>query len=189
VPTAITVGPPVLTINHNTTFMVTDQRGEIDTESEQGIFAGDTRFVSFYQIYVNQARWELLTSATTGYHTARLCLTNPAILTEDGEIPAGHVGLTVTRSVSDGVHEDLDVTNYSLGSVRFNLEVALRSDFADIFEVRSRAFTRRGRTASTWDPRRAELTTRYDHLDFHRRLVYGSAPLLWCGVAGAADRG
>src|ERR1044071_6859893 len=108
--------------------MATDQRGEIDTESEQGIFAGDTRFVSFYQLYLNQARWELLTSATTDYHTARLCLATPAIVTEDGEIAAGHVGLTVTRSVSDGVHEDLDVTNYSLGLVKFNLEVALRSD-------------------------------------------------------------
>ena len=73
-PTAITVGPPVLTINQNTTFMVTDLRGEIDSESEQGIFAGDTRFVSFYQLYLNQARWELLTSATTSYHSARLWL-------------------------------------------------------------------------------------------------------------------
>jgi glycogen debranching enzyme len=170
--TAITVGPPVLTINQNTTFMVTDLRGEIDSESEQGIFAGDTRFVSFYQLYLNQARWELLTSATTSYHTARLCLTNPAMTTEEGDIRAGQVGLTVTRSISDGVHEDLDVTNYSLGPVKFNLEVAVRSDFADIFEVRSHTFTRRGRTGSTWDPRRAELTTRYDHLDFHRRLVY-----------------
>src|SRR4028118_1831419 len=98
--------------------MVTDQRGEIDSESEQGVFAGDTRFVSFYQLYLNQARWNLLTSATTGYHTARLCLTNPTIMTEDGQIQAGQVGLTVTRSVCDGVHEDLDVTNYSLGPVK-----------------------------------------------------------------------
>ena len=49
---------------------------------------------------------------------------------ELGLILAGQVGLTVTRSISDGVHEDLDVTNYSVGPVRFNLEVALRSDFA-----------------------------------------------------------
>ena len=44
----IKVGPPVITINQGSTFMVTDQRGEIDTDSEQGVFAGDTRLVSFY---------------------------------------------------------------------------------------------------------------------------------------------
>ena len=30
-----------------------DQRCEIDPDSEQGLFAEDTRFVSFYQIYLN----------------------------------------------------------------------------------------------------------------------------------------
>ena len=39
-PVQITVGPPVITINQGSTFMVTDQRGEIDSESEQGVFAG-----------------------------------------------------------------------------------------------------------------------------------------------------
>jgi N-terminal domain of (some) glycogen debranching enzymes len=55
VTTEVRVGPPVLTINQGSTFMVTDERGEIDGESEQGIFSADTRFVSFYQLYINQA--------------------------------------------------------------------------------------------------------------------------------------
>ncbi len=59
-PVEIKVGQPVITINQGSTFMVTDQRGEIDPESEQGVFAGDTRFVSFYQLYINGARWQLL---------------------------------------------------------------------------------------------------------------------------------
>ncbi len=50
-PVQITVGPPVITINQGSTFMVTDQRGEIDPESEQGVFVGDTPFVSVYQLY------------------------------------------------------------------------------------------------------------------------------------------
>ena len=40
-PVEIKVGSPVLTINQGSTFMVTDQRGEIDPESEQGVFTGD----------------------------------------------------------------------------------------------------------------------------------------------------
>jgi glycogen debranching enzyme len=171
-PTEVRVGPPVLTINQGSTFMVTDERGEIDSESEHGIFADDTRFVSFYQLYINQLRWELLNSATTSYYRARLYLANPPVITEEGDIAHNAIGLTITRSVGEGVHEDLDITNYSLKPIKFNLEIALRSDFADIFEVKAHRFTRRGRTTSRWEPRRAELTTSYEHQDFRRKLVY-----------------
>src|SRR3970040_838311 len=52
-PIEVKVGPPVLTINQGSTFIVTDERGEIDPESEQGVFAGDTRFVSFHRLFIN----------------------------------------------------------------------------------------------------------------------------------------
>ncbi|MGH8473454.1 MAG: glycogen debranching N-terminal domain-containing protein, partial [Gammaproteobacteria bacterium] len=52
-PIKISVGPPVLTINQGSTFMVTDLNGEIQPDSEQGVFAADTRFVSHWAIYAN----------------------------------------------------------------------------------------------------------------------------------------
>jgi hypothetical protein len=41
------------------------------------------------------------------------------------------------------MHEDIDISN-SGRAVRFNLEIALRGDFADIFEVKSGRIVRRG---------------------------------------------
>ena len=38
-PVELKVGPPVLTINQGSTFMVTDQGGEIDSNSEHGVFS------------------------------------------------------------------------------------------------------------------------------------------------------
>ncbi len=38
-PVKITVGSPVLTINQGSTILVTNQCGEIDPQSEQGLFA------------------------------------------------------------------------------------------------------------------------------------------------------
>ena len=35
------------------------------------------------------------------------------------------------------MHEDLDITNHGRRPVRFNLEIAIRSDFADVFEVKA----------------------------------------------------
>ena len=49
----ITVGPPVLTINKGSTFMVTDYGGEVDPAEAQGVFADDTRFMSAYRLRVN----------------------------------------------------------------------------------------------------------------------------------------
>ena len=66
-PIKITVGSPVLTINQGSTILVTNQRGEIDPQSEQGLFAGDTRFVSFYQIYITGEKWDLLSSSAVSY--------------------------------------------------------------------------------------------------------------------------
>jgi hypothetical protein len=55
-PVEISVGPPLLSINHGTTFMVTDLGGEIQADTEQGILADDTRFVSYYAISANGDR-------------------------------------------------------------------------------------------------------------------------------------
>ena len=42
----------------------------------------------------------------------------------------------IGRLVDGGLHEDIEITNNSQRPVRFNLEVAVRADFADIFEVK-----------------------------------------------------
>jgi glycogen debranching enzyme len=172
VPAEVTVGPPVLTINRGTTFMVTDQRGEIDAKSELGVFSGDTRFVSHCKLYLNGEPWQLLTSATVHHYAAQLQLVNPPVPTEDGDIPGHQVGLSVLRRVADGIHEDLDLISYAQQPVHFQLEIALRSDFADIFEVRQHRFVRRGNTVTEWDAERGELVTSYTNRDFRRRLIY-----------------
>jgi len=172
VPIEINVGPPVLTINLGRTFMVTDLGGEIAANSEQGVFAGDTRFLSYYAISANGEPWVRLSSSAVSYYAARVYLANAPFATEDGDVPAGKLGLMISRSVGDGIHEDLDVTNLGLGAVRFNLEIATRSDFADLFEVKSHQFVRRGHIESEWDHERGELRATYANRDFRRSFIF-----------------
>jgi len=141
----ISVGPPVLTINQGSTFMVTELSGEIAANGEQGLFASDTRFVSYYAISANGEPWIRVTSSTPIYYGARIHLTNADLITEDIPVAAGTISLTISRGVAEGVHEDLDLVNYNRNPIRFNLEIAMRSDFADLFEVKSHRFIRRGR--------------------------------------------
>jgi glycogen debranching enzyme len=170
-PVEISVGPPVLTVSQGRTFMVTDLSGEIAADSEQGVFAGDTRFLSYYAISANGEPWVLLSSSAISYYAARLYLANAELSTERGDIPAGKVGLVISRAVGEGIHEDLDVHNHGRGAVQFNLEIATRSDFADLFEVKSHKFVRRGRIESQWSQERGELRMSYENRDFRRALV------------------
>jgi glycogen debranching enzyme len=170
-PVIISVGPPVVTINQGSTFMVTAEDGQIVADSDQGVFADDTRFVSYYAIFANGEPWQLLNSSAVSYYAARFHLTNRRFETEDGPVSAGTLGLSLVRNVADGVHEDIDVINHSRSSLRFNLEIALRCDFADLFEVKSRSFVRRGRITTKWaDP--GQLETSYTNRDFSRRFIF-----------------
>jgi glycogen debranching enzyme len=180
VPVEISVGPPVLAISQGRTFMVTDLGGEIAADSEQGLFARDTRFLSYYAISANGERWERLSASAVSYYASRVYLTNAPFSTEDGDVPARKLGLLISRAVGEGIHEDLDITNHGCGAVRFNLEIATRSDFADLFEVKSHKFVRRGRIESRWEQERGELSVSYENRDFRRsfvlRLAQSSSP-------------
>src|SRR5215469_16084979 len=53
--TEIKVGPPVISINQGNSFMVTSESGEIVPERELGVFAKDTRLISRYRFFIQQA--------------------------------------------------------------------------------------------------------------------------------------
>jgi glycogen debranching enzyme len=171
-PVSISVGPPALTINQGSTFMVTAPDGQILADSDHGVFANDTRFVSYYAVFANGEPWVLLTSAAVSYYAARFHLTNPAFETEDSPVAGGTLALSISRNVAYGIHEDIDLTNHSRASVRFNFEIAVRSDFADLFEVKTRRFVRRGRITTAWNESGGELETSYTNRDFSRRFIY-----------------
>ena len=52
------------------------------------------------------------------------------IATESGTEPERVLGLTIGRWIAGGVHEDIEITNNSMRRVSFQLEIAVRSDFA-----------------------------------------------------------
>lgn len=169
-PFEITVGPPQLVIHQDHTILVADNDGKIPFGTSKGLYFYDTRVISAWQIYANGERWELLNSGSVGYYAARIFLTNTRIKTEQGEIPPRTLGLTLSRTIGGGVHEDIDIVNYG-PPLRFNLEIAIRSDFADLFEVKSGNILRRGRITTEWSEQRMHLRTVYRNQDFCREIA------------------
>ncbi len=166
----VQVGPPQISIHQGHSVLVSEPDGEITWPSDRGLYFFDTRMVSAWAIYANGETWELLNGGAIAHDGARIHLTNRAVLTEDGPIAERTLGLVLARAIGGGLHEDIDLTNHGGAPVRFNLEIALRCDFADIFDVKSDRIIRRGRITTEWSDDGQCLRTAYRNQDFHRAV-------------------
>src|SRR6201984_575110 len=122
----VQVGPPQIAIHHGQTVLITEEDGQINWTSEKGLYFLDTRDVSSWRIYANGEPWELLNGGAISYYASRTYLTNRSFLTGAGTVPPRTLGLTLSRCISGGLHEDLDIVNHGMKSVVFQLEIALR---------------------------------------------------------------
>src|SRR5215472_11905515 len=150
----VRVGPPQIAIHQGQTVLITEEDGQINWPSDKGVYFFDTRIVSSWRIYANGEPWELLNG---------------------GAIAPRTLGLTLSRSISGGMHEDLDIVNQNMKPVVFQLEIAVRCDFADIFEVKANRIVRRGRIATDWSPSRQRLRVTYRNGDFTRAVTISPA--------------
>jgi glycogen debranching enzyme len=170
-PFKVQVGPPQIAIHQAMTVMVTEPDGQINWPSDKGLYFFDTRLISAWSVYANGAPWDLLTGGAINFDTARIFLTNQTFVTEDGPIPRQTLAFQLSRTMDQGLHEDLDITNHGQKPIRFNLEIAIRSDFADVFDVKARRDIRRGRITSDWSESRQTLRTTYRNADFARSVA------------------
>ncbi|MFO1023816.1 MAG: glycogen debranching N-terminal domain-containing protein [Acetobacteraceae bacterium] len=172
----VQVGPPQISIHQAQTVLITEPDGQINWPSDNGLYFLDTRVISFWTLFANGEPWDLLNGGATSYYGSRIFQTNRAFLTEDGPIAPRTLGLTLSRHIAGGLHEDIDISNHSGKAVRFNLEIALRGDFADIFEVKSKRIVRRGRITTVWNDSRQQWRLSYRNRDFSREVLVTAKP-------------
>jgi len=137
-PTKVFINSGQVTINDGSTFLVTDSNGLIDDTLAQGFFVHDTRLISYYEVSLNRDRLILLASSPLNHHSALYQFKNPSLYTVNGTVPDGQLVISIRRDIAGGMHEDIDITNYYRDRVEFQLMLAIRSDFADIFEVKAK---------------------------------------------------
>ena len=174
-PFKVQVGPQQVSIHQGQTVLVSEPDGQINWPSEKGLYFLDTRVISSWTIYANGELWELLNGGAITPYASRTYLTNRRIPTSDGIIAPRTLGLVISRLISDGMHEDIEITNNSMRRAIFQLEIALRCDFADIFEVKSNSIVRRGRIATAWSQTKQQLRTSYRNGDFVRAVTVAAA--------------
>jgi len=167
----VQVGQASITINRDDRFLVCQPDGRILGGVDDGFFTRDTRLISGYDLRINGKRPLLLNSAPIQFFSARFEYTNEPFIDDAGPVDRQTLGIRVDRTVDEGVHEDIDIVSYAPRPVRLTIEIAIDSDFADIFDVRKDEFVRRGQINSRWFRSRGELRTAYANGAFKRELV------------------
>lgn len=83
------------------------------------------------------------------------------------------IELKVSRTLGLGIHEDIDITNFTQQAAKFTFEIEIDADFADQAEIFRRK--QRGKLTRHWRPissRKAELA--YDYRASHRYSHQGN---------------
>ena len=174
----VTHGVPTVTINHDHQFLVSDPNATMVPTGAVGFFARDTRFVSGYSVTISGRVPLLLDASTIDHFSVRHEFTSPELPLAGTKNGAEHdvvleeraIGFRLDRTIFEGVHEDYDLVSYASHPVRLILEVAIESDFADIFDVRRKRLLRRGNLQSSWHEKAGELRTTYTNGSFKREL-------------------
>jgi glycogen debranching enzyme len=155
------------------TFVVSDRRGDISISPEEaeGLFDGDTRYLSRWVLTVNGALPNPLSTDDVNYFSSQFFLV-PGTGTIYVDSP---MSIVRQRAVGGGFHEDLKVTNHKAAPLDLEIRIEADSDFADLFQVKDMQFKRAGKFYKRVDGNR--LVLGYQRDKFVRETwVTSSAP-------------
>lgn len=141
----VVVRPATIYISRGRGVFAAQPDGFILGQPEHGYFVHETRLLSRWRYLIDGAPPEPNVLSTVrqhawlGYYTF---VAPGAVVEEDtgsGHVPAESrkpVELRVTRVISDGLQEDLHLTNYAGQATSFVLSIEAGADFADLAETR-----------------------------------------------------
>ncbi|HTC24482.1 MAG TPA: glycogen debranching N-terminal domain-containing protein [Gemmatimonadales bacterium] len=156
-----------LVLKHDRLFLVATMRGDIHGKPRGGLglFQDDTRLLNVYELRVAGGPPSVLSYEAPRAYCAQVDLAvNDVPFGGDAWDPKYAVHIRRELILADRLYERLTLTNYLARPVDYWIELALGSDFADIFEVRGWQRGRRG-TLLFPEPRGDSLHLAYQGLD------------------------
>jgi hypothetical protein len=156
------LGPNALAVLEGRTFMYSDPVGDVPPGSIGGLVHADTRFLSQWVLTLNGTKLLALRSSVVDYYSAAFFLTNGDM----PGLPANTIGVRRLRFVGGGLHERIELQNFSRGNVKVELRLAVGNDFADLFEMKDRVRDRSSEITREHAASGSRLVFRYRHDGF-----------------------
>jgi glycogen debranching enzyme len=131
-------------VTQSRTVLATARDGTIDGRDGHGLFVHETRVLSCLRYRVNGALPATVALSNVEQHSWLAYYTAPAPDTRHAKdsgsgqmtsLSEETTEIRVSRSVGRGMHEDLDVVNFTGRRAEFELAVELDADFADLVEA------------------------------------------------------
>jgi glycogen debranching enzyme len=148
-----------LVIVDGTTFFFSEPNGDIPATKPHGFFYEDVRHLSHWSLTVDAKPLAPLTSRAVDHFSARI------VGAREGEAEPT-ISVTRDRFVTEGVHEDLVVSNYAQSEQRVRVELSFAADFADVMEAQKQGTLERGRYSAEVGKRAVTL---WQERDGYRR--------------------
>lgn len=120
-------------------FMFAHEDGDMPLANRAGLglYYKDTRYLSVFETYIDNFRPVLLSSTSSRNFCANIQQTNPAIVIDNRPfIREDSLNLRRTRLINEGMHEKIEIVNFSRNHVMITMRIRLGCDFSDIFEIR-----------------------------------------------------
>src|SRR5438067_5954762 len=137
-----------LHVTQNCTTLATNLDGFIEPGPDRGFFVHQTRLLSRYRYLIDGQPWTPLALSNVEQHTwLGYYITHSPQAERDprfktlgpgGTLAQQPVELRLSRFVGDGLHEDVDITNFSGEPAAFTLQLVVDADFADVDETHDR---------------------------------------------------
>lgn len=165
-------------ISHGDTALVMDNDGAIAAPGDAGLYVHETRMLSRHRIRANGRPLLPVTLAAPrqdqwhGYYL--LVPDGRALATQETKSGAAtdSIELHLVRTLGEGMHEDLSLTNHSPRTRRIRLAIELDADFAGIDEVQKPP--KRGRVRTRSETQDDALLVHWDFRARHTRRGGGT---------------
>lgn len=122
-----------MTLVDGATFAVSSRSGDIDGSGAHGLYMSDTRVLDHLVLTIDGHRVEALSAIANGPFSATFIGRTPAA--------AGRADSALSvirrRHVGRGMREDLEIRNHSPTASTIRVDLAVGSDFASLFDVKS----------------------------------------------------
>jgi len=166
-----------LHVSRGRTVLATGLDGFVAPGSPHGLFVHQTRLLSRHRLLIDGepptpvALSGVEQHSWLGYYIA-LPPGIGAITADQGSgqvSPASQQTLEVrlSRHVGEGLHEDVDLTNFSLEATSFALSIEIEADFADQVEALDGRRRQHGELRTTWQPGSATSSPTFDYRAEH----------------------
>jgi glycogen debranching enzyme len=158
-------------VSQNRTVLAMARDGFIHEGVEHGLIVSETRLLSHYEYQINGKAPVPVALSNVDQHTwLGYYIYLPKEIHGDVDQGSGMLDettqhtleLKISRYVADGIHEDVDLTNYTQRPVSFELQLNVDADFADISETK-RERQQKGEIQKGWEGTELRFDYKAEH--------------------------